>query len=150
MCFTQFSILIKVSWQKRYIGNSPVFIPLCLHSFNHLSLFFENLGIERTGGISKLVVVVDMVLNFFITDKSIMAKRSPVPSQVFKSKILVQKGQGKFGLSEEKSEVSKTITQLSLLNGPDWTKMLLMIKKKIPWKAWPTKQIYLNKEYPLN
>ena len=68
MCSTKFSILIKFSGQKRYIGNSYMFIPLYLHRFHHFILFFENLGTERTGGIIKLVVVVDMVLNFLITD----------------------------------------------------------------------------------
>ena len=81
-----------------------MFIPLYLHRFNHFSLFFENLGTERTGGIIEVVAVVDMVLNFHITDKSIMAERSYVPSQskcssnsALSSNILVQKGQGKLG-----------------------------------------------------
>ena len=81
-----------------------MFIPLYLHRFNHFGLFFENLWKEQ-GGFVKLVAVVDMILNFLITDKSIMAETSSVPSQVskyltalaFSSKILVQKGQGKLG-----------------------------------------------------
>ena len=105
MCFTKFFILIKVSYQKRHIGNSYVVIPLNLHRFNHFSLFFGNLGTERTGGIIKLVAVVNMILNIFITDKSILTERSSVPSKVSKcsttsaisSKILVQKGQEKMG-----------------------------------------------------
>ena len=71
--------------------------------FNHFNLFFENLGTERTGVMIELVAVVNMVLNFPITDKSTMAERSFVPSQVskclttsaFSSKILVQKGKDK-------------------------------------------------------
>ena len=101
----KFSIHIKVSGKKRHIGNSFVFIPLYLHRFNHFSLFFKNLWTERTGGIIEVVAVVDMVLNFLITDKSVMAKRSYVPSQVSKSSItlalssniLVQKRKGKLG-----------------------------------------------------
>ena len=62
-------------------------------------------GQKEQGGIIELLVVVDMVLNFLITDKHIMAERSSVPSRVskcsttsaFSSKILVQKGQGKLG-----------------------------------------------------
>ena len=79
-----------------------MFIHLYPHRFNHFNLFFENLG---TGGSIKLVVVVAMVLTFLITDKSIMAEGSSVPSKVskclttsdFSLNILVQKGQGKFG-----------------------------------------------------
>ena len=105
MCFTKLSILIKVSGQKRLIGNSFLFIPMYLHRFNHSSLFFENLRTKISGGIIEMVAVVNMVLNFLITDKSIMAERSYVPSQVSKcsstsalsSYILVQKGQGKLG-----------------------------------------------------
>ena len=41
-------------------------------------------GQKEQGGIIRVVSVVDMVLNFFITDKSIMAERSSVPSHVSK------------------------------------------------------------------
>ena len=70
--------------KKTQIGNLSVFIPMYLHRFNFFSLFFGNLVAERTEGIIKLVAVVDMVLNFLITDKSIRAERSSVPSQVSK------------------------------------------------------------------
>ena len=108
---------------KTQIGNISVFIPLYLHRFNFFSLFFENLGTERTEGIIKLVAVVDMVLNFLITDKSIMAERSSVQSQVskcsttsaFSSKILVQKGQGMLGQFKDKSEVYEPNSQFSSL-----------------------------------
>ena len=82
--FTQFLILIKVSGQKRHIGNSYVFLLLYLHRFNHFSLFFDNLGSEGIGGIMKQVAIVDMILKFLITEKSIMAEMSSVPSQVSK------------------------------------------------------------------
>ena len=49
VCFTKLSILVKVSWLKRHIGNSFVFIPLYLQRFNHFSLFFENLGTKKQG-----------------------------------------------------------------------------------------------------
>jgi hypothetical protein len=42
------------------------------------------LGQKEQGGIIKVVAVVDMVLNFLITDKSIMAEKFSVPSQVSK------------------------------------------------------------------
>ena len=42
------------------------------------------LGQKEQGGIIKVMAVVDMVLNFLITDKSIMAEWSSVPSQVSK------------------------------------------------------------------
>ena len=74
MCFTKFSILIMVSSQKRHIGNYCLFLPLYLYRFNHFSLFFDNLWTEGTEGIIKLVAVVNMILNFLITDKSIMAE----------------------------------------------------------------------------
>ena len=62
-----------------------MFIPLYPLRFNHFRLFFESLETERTGGGDiKVVAVVDMVFNFPITDKSIMADRSSVPSQVSK------------------------------------------------------------------
>ena len=48
------------------------------------AFYLKILGQKEQGGIIKVVSVVDMVLNFLITDKSIMAERSSVPSQVFK------------------------------------------------------------------
>jgi hypothetical protein len=39
-------------------------------------------GQKEQGGILKLEAVVDMVLNFLITDKRIMAERSSVPRDV--------------------------------------------------------------------
>ena len=42
------------------------------------------LGQKEQGGIIKVMAVVAMVLNFLITDKSIMAEWSAVPSQVSK------------------------------------------------------------------
>ena len=42
---------------------------LYLQRLNYFTFLFENLGTERTGGIIKVVVVVDMVVNFLITDK---------------------------------------------------------------------------------
>ena len=75
------------------------------HRFNHFSLFFDNLGTERMGGIIKLGANVNMILNFLIIDKSIVAERSSVPLQLskcsttsaFSSKILVLKGKEKLG-----------------------------------------------------
>ena len=86
-------------------------------------LVFENLGTERTGGIIRVVAVVNMVLNFLITDKSILAERSYVPSQVSNcsstsarsSSILVQKGQGNLGWSKDESKVSENNILFSLL-----------------------------------
>ena len=123
MCFTKFSILTKVSSQKSHIGKSYLIIPLYLHRFNHFSLFSENIGTERTGVIIRVVAVVNMVPNFLITDKSFLAERSNVPSQVSKcsstsarsSSILVPKGQGNLGWSKDKSKVSKINTLFSLL-----------------------------------
>ena len=112
------------------------------------------MGQKEQEGIIKVVAVVDMVINFLITDKSIMEERSSVPSQVskcsttsvFSSNILVQKGQGKLGWSEDESKVSENNTLFSLqLIGP-----MLLISKISQQKAWPTKHIYLNKEYSLN
>ena len=45
-------------------GKILCFILLYLHRFNHLSLFFENVWTVRTGGIIKVLAVVDMVLNY--------------------------------------------------------------------------------------
>ena len=102
-------------------------IPLCLYLCTSIgsitSAFFLNLGIEKTGCFIKLLVVVNMVFNFLITDKSIMAERSFVPSKVskclttssFSSTILVHKRQGKFGWSKDKSEVSEPNTPFSSL-----------------------------------
>ena len=108
---------------KTHIGNFCVFKPLYLHRFNHFSLFFDNLVTERTEGIIKLVAVVDMLLNFLITYKSIIAERSYVPSQVskcsttsaFSSKMLVQKGHGKVGPFKDKSEVYEPNSPFRLL-----------------------------------
>ena len=82
------------------------------------------------------MVVVDMVLKFLITDKSIMAERSFVPSQVskclttsaFSSNILLQKGPGKFGWSKDESEVSNPNALMQVI-GINYCKF------------------YLNKEY---
>ena len=64
-----------------------------------------------------------MVLNFLITEKSIVAERSSVPIQIskwlttsaFSSKILVQKGQGKLGQFKVKSEVYELNSPFSSL-----------------------------------
>ena len=70
MCFTKFSLLIKVFDIKDTLE-----IPMYFHRFNHFSLFFgKSLDIKNRGGIIKVVAVVDMVLNFLITDKNTMDK----------------------------------------------------------------------------
>ena len=102
MCFTKFSILIKVSSQKSYIGNSYLFITLCPIGSITSAFSLKILGQKVYGGVIKLVAVINMVLNFLLTDKSIMEERFYVPSQVSKysstssllSSILVKKGRG--------------------------------------------------------
>ena len=71
----------KGSSQNSYIGHSYLFIPLYFHRFNHLTIILKIFGQKEQGGIIKVVAVVNMVLNFLITDKSIMAERSYVPYQ---------------------------------------------------------------------
>ena len=103
-------------------------IPVCLYlctSIGSITSAFslKILGQKEQGGIIKLMAVVNMVLNFLITDKPIMAERFSVPTQVskrsttssFSSKILVQKGQGKLGWFKDKSEVSEPNSPFSLL-----------------------------------
>ena len=97
-----------------------VFMTMYLHS-SITSL--KILGQKKPGCFIKLVVAVNMVFNFLITDISIMAERSSVPSKVskclttsaFSSNILVQKGQGKLGWTEDMSEVWEPSTPFSLL-----------------------------------
>ena len=94
----------------------PVCLSLCTSIGSISSTFsLKIFGRKEQGGIIKLEAVVDMVLNFRITDKHIMAERSSVPSQIskrsttsaFSSKILVKKGQGKLGWFKDKCEVSE-------------------------------------------
>ena len=104
----------------------------------------------------KLVVVVVMVFNFLITDKSIMAEGSSLPSKVstcittsaFSSHILVQKGQEKIRWSEDKSEVSEPNTPFSLLRC-NWLEQNVLMSWISTPKSWPTKHIFLNKENSL-
>ena len=143
MSATALVVIVYVFYKILNTHNTlEISMSLYLHSFHHFRLFFENLGTERTGGISKLVVVVDMVLNFLITDKSIMAERSFVPSQVskylstsaFSSIILVQKGQGKFRWSEDESEVYEHNTPFSLLRCQNVVK-----EQNLSTKIWNNK-----------
>ena len=102
----------------------PVCLALCTSIGSITSAFsLKIFGQKEQVGIIKLVAVVHMVLNFRITEKSIIAERSSVPSQVskcsttsaFSSKILVQKGQGKLAWFKDKSEVSEPYSPFSLL-----------------------------------
>ena len=64
-------------------------IPVCLYLYTSIgsitsAFSLKILGQKEQGGIIKLVAVVNIIIHFLITDKSIMAERSSVPSQVSK------------------------------------------------------------------
>ena len=110
---------------------------------------------KKTEGIIKLEAVVNMVLNFLITDKSIMAERSSVPSQVskcsttsaFLSKILVQNGQGMLGRFKDKSEVYEPNSPFSLLRC-NWLDQNIFNEVNFSTKSM-TNSTHLFKEYSL-
>ena len=100
---------IGILWPRQFFwawfGGVNIFRFLRLTFFNAVA----NIWCLYLAKPLKLVVVVDMVLNFLIPDKSIMAEWSSVPSKeskclttsAFSLNILVQKEQVKFGWSEE-------------------------------------------------
>ena len=85
---------------KKDTSEILVCLYLCTSIGSITSAFYlKILGQKEQGGVIKLVAVVNIVLNFLITDKRIMAEKSSVPSKrsttsAFSSKIFVQKGKG--------------------------------------------------------
>ena len=117
-------VVIESVFHRKDTFETSMHLYLCTSVGSITSAFsLKILGHKEQRGIIKVVAVDSMVIKFLITDKSIMAERSSVQSQVsklsttsaFLSNILVHKGQGKFGLSEDESEFSENNTLFRLL-----------------------------------
>ena len=144
-CFTKFSILIKVSWQKRHIGNSCAFVPLYLHRFNHLSIFFKNLWTERTGGNHKAsggCQYGSELPHHWQTYQGRKVLRTITSIQTFDHfsffiKDIVTEGAGEVWMNQGK------VRSPSLLRC-NWLDQNVVMRKIYPTKAWPTKHIYIK------